>query len=315
MMKRLLFLALVFCTACTTGQTASDASNVATVQMDAESRHTAVGKPLSSTIEFGPCTEFIGGYYVPEALARSVVPEKYTLDVSEEGAVVAQIRAINCESISITYADGYRAEGGQHLLYQLGAAVLAPAQLEPNLLLVNASEITEFHAYAYNTLTTYEPLAVALENAGISGVYHVEDLIFNTGDDHPNGCELVPVEGSISSPDELALRFSGMVRDLGLEPEDGCEFGPNDVTVAERALWYTEGEYGTAISDTAVPNQQILLFNADPATYQPLPVAYTPMGVKMQAIGGADINQFSFTLSGLLDRGEVFTTLRLLREE
>ncbi|MBX2821201.1 MAG: hypothetical protein KTR29_16010 [Rhodothermaceae bacterium] len=313
-MERLLFAVLLLFTTCTTGQSSSETTESEAVQAEFETNIIDASASTSSTIEFGPCTEFIGGYYVPEANARIVVPEKYTLDVSEEGAVVAQVRAINCQSISIKYEDGSTEEGGEHILYQLGAAVLSPVQLDPNPLLVGAAEITEYHAYAYNTLTNFEPLAVALEKAGIRGVHHVENLVFNTGDDNPNGCELVPVEGSVSTPAELALSFSGLVRDLGLEPEDGCQMGPNDVTVSERAVWYTEGELGTVISDTAVPNKQILLFNADPTTYEPLPVTFSPTGEKMQLIGGG-LEQFSFTMSGLLERGEVFTTLRLVTEE
>ncbi|MEM7737586.1 MAG: hypothetical protein AAF267_17535 [Deinococcota bacterium] len=270
---------------------------------------------MSSTIEFGPCTEFIGGYYVPEASARLLVPDEYTLAVNDDGAVVAQVRAINCDTISITYEDGSTDEGGQHILYQLGTAVLPPVELDANPYLEGAAEITHYHAYAYNTLTSFEPLAEALQQAGISGVSYVDDLVFYTGDNNPDACELVPVHGSVSTPADLALSFAGMVRDLGLEPTDGCEFGPNDITVSERALWWTDGEFGTAISDTAVPNSQRLLFNGD-ANFMPLPVAYNPLGVTMQAIaGGAEPMQFSFTMSGILERGEVFTTLRLVTED
>lgn len=269
---------------------------------------------MTSTIEFGPCTEFIGGYYVPEEAARTLVPEEYTLDVKENG-VVAQVRAINCETIQITGEDGTITEGGQHILYQLGAAVLPPVELDEHPMLEGAAEVTEYHAYAFNTVTSFEPLADALTIAGISGVFFDPDLSFVTGDENPNGCDLVPVSGSIESPDALALGFSGMVRDLGLEPEDGCEFGPNDTTVSERAVWYTDGQFGMAMSDTAVPRSQRLLFNADPNTYVPLPVGYEPTGDVMTGIAGENIEQFSFTMSGVLERGEVFTTLRLITEQ
>lgn len=270
--------------------------------------------PAVSTIEFGPCLEFIGGSAVPEASIRPFVPEEYTLDVSDEGTVTSQVRTIHCDSISITHEDGSVDEGGDHILYQLGASVLPRVQLDTNPYLKGTAEVTEYHAYAYNTLTNFEPLAAALEQAGISGVHYVDGLTFDTGDDNPNGCDLVPVQGSITEPPELALSFSGMVRDLGLEPEDGCEFGPNDITVSDRAVWYTDGDFGIAISDTAVPNSQILLFNADPNTYQPYPVSYTPSGETQKSIAGSDATQFSFTMSGILERGEVFTILRPVTE-
>ncbi|MEM7799485.1 MAG: hypothetical protein AAF633_09865, partial [Chloroflexota bacterium] len=282
-MKRILliFIAILLLAAC---QPAIESTETAAVQSEANETDINPANSstsMSSSIEFGPCTEFIGGYFVPEASARSLVPEAYTLDVSEEGFVTAQVRAINCESITIEFEDGSVEEGGEHILYQLGAAVLPPVELDPHPLLEGAAEITEYHAYAYSTLTSFESLALALEQAGISGVHFVENLSFNTGDDNPRGCDLVPVDGSITAPEELALSFSGMVRDLGLEPEDGCEFGPNDITVSERAVWYTDGRFGMAISDTAVPNSQILLFNGDPTTFQPLPVAYAPAGETM----------------------------------
>lgn len=267
-----------------------------------------------SMIEFGPCTEFIGGYFVPESAARALVPDRYALDVQENG-VVAQVRAINCASISIQYDDGTRQEGGQHVLYQLGAAVLPPVALDVHPLLDGAAEVTEYHAYAFNTVTDFAPLAEALTRAGIGGVHFAEALSFETGDDDPEGCDLVPVSGSIAAPTELSLTFSGRVRDLGLEPEDGCTFGPNDTTVSERAVWYTEGPFGMAMSDTAVPRSQRLLFNADPVTYAPLPVGYAPTGDVMQSIAGEGIEQFSFTMSGVLERGEVFTILRVVTEE
>ncbi len=267
-----------------------------------------------STIEFGPCTEFIGGYFVPEDAARALIPATYELDVQENG-VVAQVRAINCASISIQYEDGTADEGGEHILYQLGAAVIPPVKLDPHPMLVGAPEITEYHAYAYSTVTSFKPLADALTRAGIGGVHFEADISFETGDDNPNGCDLVPVSGSIGAPSELALTFSGMVRDLGLQPEDQCEFGPNDITVSERAVWYTDGPSGMAMSDTAVPRSQILLFNANPETYAPLPVDYAPTGATMLRIGGTDIEQFSFTMSGILERGEVFTTLRVVTEK
>mgnify|MGYP001794882856 CR=1 FL=1 len=268
---------------------------------------------MPSTIEFGPCTEFIGGYYVPEDAARALVPSGYALDVQENG-VVAQVRAINCASISIQYADGTVDEGGEHILYQLGAAVLPPVELDPHPMLEGAPEITEYHAYAYNTVTSFEPLANALTRAGIGGVHFEADISFETGDDNPNSCDLVPVPGAIGAPAELTLSFSGMVRDLGLQPEDQCEFGPNDITVSERAVWYTDGPFGMAMSDTAVPRSQVLLFNANPETYAPLPVAYGPTGATMLRIGGTEVEQFSFTMSGILERGEVFTNLRVVSE-
>ncbi|MEM7718043.1 MAG: hypothetical protein AAF222_02480 [Pseudomonadota bacterium] len=270
--------------------------------------------PVSSKIEFGPCTEFIGGYFVPEDAARQLVPAEYELDVQENG-VVAQVRAINCASISITGEDGTVEEGGQHVLYQLGAAVLPPVSLDPHPMLDGVAEITEYHAYAFNTVTDFEPLAAALTAAGIGGVEYAADISFDTGDDNPTGCDLVSVSGSVGSPAELGLTFTGFVRDLGLEPEDGCAFGENDITVSERAVWYTDGPFGIAMSDTAVPNSQRLLFNADPATYAPLPVEYAPTGEVMTTIGGSEITEFSFTMSGLLERGEVFTILRAVTEE
>ena len=268
---------------------------------------------MPSTIEFGPCTEFIGGYFVSEEAARTLVPSEYELDVQENG-VVAQVRAINCASISILYEDGTADEGGEHILYQLGAAVLPPVELDPHPMLEGAPEITEYHAYAYSTVTSFEPLADALIRAGIGGVHFEADISFETGDDNPNGCDLVPVSGSIGAPAELTLSFSGMVRDLGLQPEDQCEFGSNDITVSERAVWYTDGPFGMAISDTAVPRSQVLLFNANPETYAPLPVDYAPTGATMLRIGGPDVKQFSFTMSGILERGEVFTNLRIVSE-
>lgn len=270
--------------------------------------------PVSSTIEFGPCTEFIGGYFVPEDAARQLVPAEYALDVQENG-VVAQVRAINCASITITDEDGTVEEGGQHVLYQLGAAVLPPVTLDLHPMLDGAAEITEYHAYAFNTVTDFEPLARALIAAGIGGVEYAADISFETGDDNPTGCDLVPVSGSVGSPTELGLSFNGLVRDLGLEPEDGCTFGENDITVSERAVWYTDGPFGMAMSDTAVPNSQRLLFNADPATYAPLPVEYAPTGEVMTSIGSSEITQFSFTMSGLLERGEVFTILLTVSEQ
>ncbi|MEM6407050.1 MAG: hypothetical protein AAF700_01395 [Pseudomonadota bacterium] len=267
---------------------------------------------MPSTIEFGPCTEFIGGYFVPEDAARALVPAEYELDVQENG-VVAQVRAINCASISIKHEDGTVEDGGAHILYQLGAAVIPPVKLDPHPMLEGAAEITEYHAYAYNTVTSFKPLAEALTRAGIGGVHFETDIMFETGDDNPNGCDLVPVSGSVAAPAELALSFSGMVRDLGLQSEDQCEFGPNDVTVSERAVWYTDGPFGMAMSDTAVPRSQVLLFNANPETYAPLPVDYKPTGATMLNIGGA-VEQFSFTMSGILERGEVFTTLRVVSE-
>lgn len=268
---------------------------------------------MPSTIEFGPCTEFIGGYFVSEDAARALVPSAYQLDVQDNG-VVAQVRAINCTSISIQYQDGTVEEGGRHVLYQLGAAVLPPVDLDPHPMLEGAPEITEYHAYAYNTVTNFEPLARALTLAGIGGVHFAEDISFDTGDYDPNSCDLVPVSGSIGAPADLTLSFSGMVRDLGLEPEDQCEFGPNDTTVSERAVWYTNGPFGMAMSDTAVPRSQRLLFNANPETYSPLPVAFAPEGEILQRLGGSDIEQFSFTMSGILERGEVFTNLRVVTE-
>lgn len=272
-------------------------------------------KPLISTIEFGPCIEFIGGYYVSEAMARKVIPSSYKLDVSEKGTVTAQVRGINCESILITFEDGSTVEGGMHILYQLGVSVLPPLKLDPHPNLKGSAEITEYHAYAYNTLTNFEPLAEALEKAGIEGVHYVDALTLNTGDNDPNSCELVPVYGAIAAPDDLELSFSGNVRDLGLQKEDGCDFGTNDITVSERAVWYTDGKFGRSMSDTAVPNSQILLYNADPQTYQPYPVSYSPEGNKMQSIAPEGITQFSFTMSGLLERGEVFTILRPIHEK
>ncbi|MEM9320237.1 MAG: hypothetical protein AAGA70_14720 [Pseudomonadota bacterium] len=269
--------------------------------------------PVSSVVEFGPCTEFIGGFFVSEDAARQVVPETFELDVGENG-VVGQVRAINCQSISITDEAGNVTEAGQHILYQLGAAVLPVADLDPHPMLEGAAEITEYHAYAFNTVTNLAPLAEALENAGIGGVQLVEGITFDTGDDNPNSCDLVPVSGSIPGSPELGLSFNGMVRDLGLEPEDGCVFGEGDITVSERAVWYTDGPFGPAMSDTAVPNSQRLLFNADPETYAPLAVGFAPTGDVMQSISGAEIAQFSFTMSGLLERGEVFTILRPITE-
>ncbi|MEM6644445.1 MAG: hypothetical protein AAF616_15805 [Bacteroidota bacterium] len=272
-------------------------------------------QPKVSTIEFGPCIEFIGGYFVDPETAQKLVPNKYALDVSDQGTVTAQVRAINCESIRITYEDGTVKEGGMHILYQLGAAIKPPVKLEPHPYLKEGKKVTEYHAYAYNTLTNYEPLAEALTLSGISGVHFTDALTLNTGDNDPNSCDLVPVYGSIASPENLALSFSGKVRDLGLQDEDSCEFGANDITTSERAVWYTDGAFGLAISDTAVPNSQILLYNADPNTYQPYPVAYSPTGKSMKLIGGDDIKQFSFTMSGLLERGEVFTMLRPVHEK
>mgnify|MGYP001791018190 CR=1 FL=1 len=282
--------------------------------INAEAIGQSSAKPMNSTIEFGPCIEFIGGYHIPEAMARKVVPKDYELDVSDQGTVTAQVRGISCESISITFEDGTTVEGGTHILYQLGAAVLPPVTLDPHPYLEGAKEVTEYHAYAYNTLTNFEPLAQALENAGIGGVHYVDALTLNTGDNDPNSCDLVPIYGAIGGPDNLKLSLSGKVRDLGLQEEDGCDFGPNDITVSERAVWYTDGEFGKSMSDTAVPNSQILLYNADPQTYKPYPVAYTPEGDKMKLIA-PDIMQFSFTMSGLLERGEVFTILRPIHEQ
>lgn len=268
---------------------------------------------VGGSVEFGPCTEFIGASVVSEEAARTAVPDAFELDVADDGGVVAQVRAINCSSVDIELDDGTSASDGQHVMYQLGVAVLPPADLEPHPLLVDAEEITEFHAYAFATVTDSEPLADALEAVGIGGVHRVDGISFEMGDDDPDGCDLVPVSGSVSSPDDLALSFEGQVRDLGLEPEDGCEFGDGDITVSERALWYTEGPHGVALSDTAVPRSQILLFNADPETFAPYPVGYTPSGSTMQTLSN-ERGAFDFTLSGLLERGEVSTTLRLVTE-
>ncbi len=295
-MKKLTFLfaVLMLSTTCVAGQSSPE--------------------PMSCTIEFGPCIEFIGGNFIAEAMARKVVPNDYQLDVSEKGMVTSQVRAINCESILITYEDGTKIEGGMHILYQLGVSVLPPVQLNPHPRLRNAEKVTEYHAYAYNTLTSFKPLAEALQNAGISGVHYVDALTLNTGDNNPNGCDPVPVYGAIGAPNHLKLSFSGEVRDLGIQDADGCNFGPNDITVAERAVWYTNGKFGRAMSDTAVPNSQILLFNANPETYQPYQVSYTPEGDRQKSIVDLDYTQFSFTMSGLLERGEVFTVLRPIHE-
>ncbi|MEM6697453.1 MAG: hypothetical protein AAF599_03590, partial [Bacteroidota bacterium] len=63
------------------------------------------------------------------------------------------------------------------------------------------------------------------------------------------------------------------------------------------------------------PNSQILLYNANPKTYQPFPVEYAPTGDRVKSITNLDHTQFSFTMSGLLERGEVFTILRLIHEK
>ncbi|MEN0049689.1 MAG: hypothetical protein AAF806_21695 [Bacteroidota bacterium] len=272
-------------------------------------------KPMKCTIEFGPCIEFIGGNFISEAMARKVVPSDYELDVSDQGTVTSQVRAINCESILITYEDGTKVEGGMHILYQLGVSVKAPVMLDAHPRLKDAKKVTEYHAYAYNTLTSFKPLAEALQKAGITGVHYIEALTLNTGDNNPNGCDPVPVYGSIGAPEHLALSFSGEVRDLGAQESDGCKFSPNDITVAERAVWYTDGQFGRAMSDTAVPNSQILLYNANPKTYQPFPVEYAPTGDRVKSITNLDHTQFSFTMSGLLERGEVFTILRPIHEK
>lgn len=269
---------------------------------------------VGSTLEFGPCHEFIGGYYVQEETARNLVPKEYKLDTKENG-VIAQVRAISCESITITSDDGTRVDGGEHVLYQLGVAVLPPVVLNDNPYLEGSSKVTEYHAYAYNTLTNFNPLAEALKKAGIDGVYYADNLRLIIEDSNPDSCEFIKVEGIVDSPTELVLSFSGTVRDPGTSSDDGCEFGDNDITVSERAVWYTDGNFGTSISDTSVPNSQRLLFNADPGTYKPYPVTYTPMGEKMKAMAGADLEQFSFTMSGLLERGEVFTILRQVSEQ
>ncbi|KIC51360.1 hypothetical protein [Tateyamaria sp. ANG-S1] len=270
--------------------------------------------PVQSTIEFGPCHEFIGAYFITEETARQVVPADYQLDVQDNG-VTAQVRAITCESISITSEDGTTAEGGRHVVYQLGAAVLPPVQLDANPYLEGSENVTEYHAYAYNTLTSFEPLAEAMTKAGIDGVHYVEDIAFTYEDPNPETCEMITVAGSVTQPEDLAFSFTGAVRDPGTSTTDGCEFGENDITTSERAVWYTDGPFGMAMSDTSVPNSQRLLFNADPTTYQPLAIRYAPTGDVMTALSGQDIGQFAFTMSGLLERGEVFTILRPITEE
>ncbi|MEN0067923.1 MAG: hypothetical protein AAGA48_37685 [Myxococcota bacterium] len=263
----------------------------------------------SSILEFGPCTEFIGAYAADEGLVRTLVPEGYDLALDDYGLAQLQVRATHCQAITITRENGDKDEGGEHIVFQLGAGVAPPVTLEPSPQLVDAGEHTEFHAYATLTVTDFEPLADALTRAGFSGVHHADDLLFETGDDHPDSCELVPVRGALTTPADLAMGFSGSVRDLGLEPADGCVFGENDETGPERALWWNEGESGTTLSDTIVPNSQRLLFNAD-EDFVPLPVTFTPEGETLQAIVGSSPVPFTFTLSGILEFGEVSTTLK-----
>ncbi|MEM6831945.1 MAG: hypothetical protein AAF551_15650, partial [Bacteroidota bacterium] len=272
-------------------------------------------KAMTCTIEFGPCVEFIGANYITATMARKLVPEDYQLEVSDKGTVTSQVRAINCESILITYEDGTKVEGGMHILYQLGVSVLPPVKLDAHPRLKDVEKVTEYHAYAYNTLTNFKPLAEALQQAGINGVHYVDALTLNTGDNDPNACDPVPVYGAIGAPNHLKLSFSGEVRDLGTQKADACRFGPKDITVAERAVWYTDGKFGKAMSDTAVPNSQILLYNADPQTYIPFPVVFTPEGDRVKSIANLDHTQFSFTMSGLLERGQVFTILRPIHEK
>ncbi|MEM7471868.1 MAG: hypothetical protein AAF340_11000 [Pseudomonadota bacterium] len=269
---------------------------------------------VQSTIDFGPCHEFIGGYFISEDTARQVVPADFQPDVGDNG-VTAQVRAITCESISITSEDGTKAEGEEHVVYQLGVAVLPPVKLDDNRYLEGSPKVTQYHAYAYNTLTNFEPLAQAMTKAGIGGVQYLEGISLTIDDDDPTSCGMIGVSGAVTGSDELALSFAGTVRDPGTSTQDGCSFGENDITTSERAVWYTDGPFGRAMSDTSVPNSQRLLFNADPATYQPLAISFAPTGSVMTGLAGSNRAQFSFTMSGLLERGEVFTILRPITEQ
>lgn len=267
-------------------------------------------EPAFSTVRFGPCTEFIGALYAAEDSVRALVPDAFEL-VAEEGAAQVQVRTIRCERIEITYEDGEVVTGEEHIVYQLGSAVVPPVTLDAHAALSEAVSITEYSAYATVHVTDLQPLADALEKAGFTGVHYADDLTFDTGDDDPDACALVPVSGSMSTPSELAFGFSGMVRDLGLEPEDGCSFGPEDETGPERAVWWSGDEGAIAVSDTAVPDTQLLLFNAD-ETYTPLPVDFTPMGSTLRSIVGSEPTTFAFTLSGTLNWGAVSTDLYLV---
>lgn len=244
--------------------------------------------PVASEVAFGECTELSTGTVLPLEALQAQVPEGITvLSLTAQGTVfdgsdnlgILITRALECDDITVTSADGEAVSDGTHIAH-VGTPVDASA-LPTSPYNNDGGNGADFNNYILGYYSDSAAYVAAMDAAGIAGTGIATITMTDTA------VEDCVVDRSITV-DSGAFAFNS----AGVIPDASCE----DPVVPFIANWWTATDDGAALLSNLIPGQAAIFIDTAETI-----VSITPIGDDMVALVGADpVVSDAFGVVGLI---------------